>query len=116
VIEPVARFRQAVLGIGRLVRRGHQPVAQDEMLEGEGLHERSLDMSDASLRSLAFRQRRSCRFWSAAATTGGDGKGTERRAVDWADPLVTGAKTADSAEGGAPAGGFAANRPASSAA
>ena len=39
VVEPVALLRHAVVGIGRLVRGRHQPVAQGEMFEGEGLQQ-----------------------------------------------------------------------------
>ncbi len=40
VIEAIARFRHAVLGIGGLMGRRHQPVAQGEMLELKGLKQR----------------------------------------------------------------------------
>ena len=39
VIEPVAVLGQAVLGVGRLVRRAHDPVAERQMLELEGLQQ-----------------------------------------------------------------------------
>src|SRR5260221_2546228 len=40
VIEPIARLRHAVLGIGGLVRGRQEAVAQRQMLEPEGLEER----------------------------------------------------------------------------
>ena len=39
VVEPVAVLGQAVLGIGRLVRRAHDPVPQRQMLELERLEQ-----------------------------------------------------------------------------
>ena len=40
MVEPVALLRHAVLGIGRLVRRRHDPVLQREMLEPKWLKQR----------------------------------------------------------------------------
>ena len=40
VIEPIAGLRHTVFGIGRLVRRRHEPVSQGEVLELKGLEQR----------------------------------------------------------------------------
>ncbi len=40
VVEPVALLGQAILGVGGLVRRRHQAIAQPEMLQLIGLQER----------------------------------------------------------------------------
>ncbi len=40
VIQPVAILRHPVLGIGRLVRRAHDPVAERQVPQPEGLHQR----------------------------------------------------------------------------